>query len=66
MVTNSRKSRLVGELGRFVQRYARKAGAAGPNDRQYDRKLEKKMKRLAPEDLSDLLSDDHEAPEQPK
>ena len=27
-----------------------------PNDRSYDRKLEEKMKRLSPEDLSDLLS----------
>jgi hypothetical protein len=49
----------VGELACFVQRYGRKAQKQGdPNDRQYDKKLEKAMRRLPPTDLSDLLSDD--------
>jgi hypothetical protein len=51
------KPKLAAELGRFVQQYARKAHKHwDPNDRNYDRKLEEKMKRLSPEDLSDLLS----------
>ncbi|MFB9126224.1 hypothetical protein ACFFYR_24845 [Paraburkholderia dipogonis] len=57
MTTKRTKPRLAGELGLFVQQYARKAQASSdPNDRQYDRKLEKKMKRLSPTELSDLLS----------
>ncbi|CAG9264013.1 hypothetical protein BDI4_800025 [Burkholderia diffusa] len=31
-----------------------------PNDRRYDKKVEKAMRRLRPESLSDLLSDDSE------
>lgn len=58
MSTKRAKSRLAGELGRFMQQYARKAQASDPNDRQYDRKLEKKMKRLSPAELSDLISGD--------
>lgn len=62
MTTKRTKSRLAGELGRFVQQYARKAQASEPNDRQYDRKLEKKMKRLSPSELSDLLSENEQEP----
>lgn len=56
MISKRVKSRLAGELGRFVQQYARKAQASEPNDRQYDRKLEMKMKRLSASDLSSLLA----------
>jgi hypothetical protein len=57
MLPKRTKSRLAAVLGRFVQQYARKAHKHwDPNDRNYDRKLEEKMKRLSPEDLSDLLS----------
>lgn len=62
MIAKRMKSRLAGELSRFVQQYARKAHAGEPNDRQYDRKLEKKMKQLSPLELSDLLSDEVEEP----
>lgn len=65
MTTNRIKTRLAGELSRFVQQYARKAQASEPNDRQYDRKLEKKMKRLSPSELSDLLSQDEQEPVEP-
>jgi hypothetical protein len=51
-------------LGRFVQHYARKAQASDPNDRPYHRKLEKKMKRLSPPELSDLLSQDEQEPDE--
>ena len=47
MTTNRTKTRLAGELSRFVQQYARKSRASESNDRQYDRKLEKKMKRIS-------------------
>jgi hypothetical protein len=57
MTTKRTKSWLAGELRRFVQQYARKTQASDPNDRQYDRKLEKKMQRLSPTELSDLLSE---------
>jgi hypothetical protein len=66
MTKHRTKTRLAGELGRFVQQYARKAQASSnPNDRQYDRKLEKKMKRLSPSELSDLLSQDEQEPDEP-
>jgi hypothetical protein len=40
-----------------VQKYARKAHAGhDPNDRHYDRKTEKEMRRLRPDELSELLS----------
>ncbi|WP_080411549.1 hypothetical protein [Burkholderia ubonensis] len=65
MTTKRKKSRLAAELGRFVQQYARKTQTSEPNDRQYDRKLEKKMKRLSPSELSDLLSGDEQEPNEP-
>ncbi|MEX3975398.1 hypothetical protein [Paraburkholderia caribensis] len=65
MTTNRTKTRIAGELSRFVQQYARKAQASEPNDRLYDRKLEKKMKRLSPSELSDLLSQDEQEPVEP-
>jgi len=59
MLPKRTKSQLAAELGRFVQQYARKAHKNwDPNDRSYDRNLEEKMKRLSPEDLSELLSAD--------
>nr|WP_223965174.1 hypothetical protein [Burkholderia diffusa] len=61
MSTNRKRDRLAGELGCFVQKYARKVHAGhDPNDRRYDKKVEKAMRRLRPESLSDLLSDDSE------
>ena len=57
MLPERTKSILAAQLGRFVQQYGRKAHKGwDPNDRVYDRKLEEKIKRLSPEDLSDLLS----------
>lgn len=64
MATNRTRTRLAGELNRFVQQYSRKAQASDANDRQYDRKLERKMKSLSPADLSDLLSQDDAAPDE--
>ncbi|OYO30313.1 hypothetical protein CD932_03575 [Janthinobacterium sp. PC23-8] len=59
MLPKRTKSPLAAEMGRFVQQYARKAHKNwDPDDRSHDRKLEAKMKRLSPEDMSDLLSGD--------
>ncbi|OAJ51842.1 hypothetical protein A6V36_14825 [Paraburkholderia ginsengiterrae] len=53
--------RMVGQLGCFVQTYARKAHAGyDPNDRRYDKQMEEAMQRLRPVDFSDLLSGDGE------
>ena len=44
------------ELSRFVRQYARKAQKGHePNDRQYDRKLEERIKKMTPEALDALL-----------
>ncbi|WP_322043727.1 hypothetical protein [Paraburkholderia sp. J67] len=60
MSDGRKRARLAGALGCFVQQYARKARAGGldPNDRRYDHKIEKTMRRLRPEELSGLLSGD--------
>ncbi|CAM2155514.1 DUF3008 family protein [Pararobbsia alpina] len=58
MNTQRKKSRLAGALGVFVQKYARKAANGDPNDRQYDRKLAKRLRHMAPEDLSRLLTEE--------
>lgn len=43
---------------RFVQQYRRKAQKrAEPNDRKYDRKIEKTVKRMKPDRLDALLRD---------
>lgn len=61
------KAKLAGELGRFAQQYARRAHKGwDPNDRSYDRKIEEKMKRLPPEELSGLLSGDNVEPLEPR
>ena len=66
MLAKRTKSLLAAQLGRFVQQYGRKATKGwDPNDRGYDRKLEEKIKRLSPEDLSDLLTGEDVEPVQP-
>jgi hypothetical protein len=66
MLPKRTKSHLAAQLGRFVQQYGRKATKGwDPNDRSYDRKLEENIKRLSPEDLSDLLSGEDVEPVQP-
>lgn len=65
MLAKRTKSLLAAQLGRFVQQYGRKSTKGwDPNDRGYDRKLEEKIKRLSPEDLSELLSGDDVDPVQ--
>jgi hypothetical protein len=43
----------------FLRQYARKALRGGePNDRGYSRQIEKKVKRMKPEELDRLLRDE--------
>ena len=52
-----RTNRLSAELSAFSQQYKRKAQRGiEPNDRGYSREAEELMKRLLPEELSNLLS----------
>ncbi|QEH34900.1 hypothetical protein OJF2_34450 [Aquisphaera giovannonii] len=56
---STRRRKLAGELGPFVQQYRRKSYAThDPNDRRYDRELEAKIKRMPPEELDRLLHGD--------
>ena len=56
---SKRIQRLEGEIASFVQQYKRKAHAGmDPNDRRYDREIEKKIKKMDPEELSRLMYGD--------
>jgi hypothetical protein len=66
MRSTAKRARLVGQLGAFVQQYGRKAQKKGdPNDRRYDKKVEKAMRALRPDELSELLSGDGDETGQP-
>jgi len=44
-------------IGLFLQQYQRKAQrGAEPNDRQYDRKIERYIRRMKPEELDKVLN----------
>jgi hypothetical protein len=54
---NKRKAKLGAKIGAFMQQYARKSQRGQePNDRQYSRKIEAKIKRMKPEELDELLN----------
>ena len=60
-----RRNRLSAELSMFVQQYGRRAQrGVEPNDRGYSREIEALMKRLPPEELSELLNSEEEQPAQ--
>ena len=62
MTSTARKTKLAGKLAVFAREYKRPARKGyDPNDRGYDRKLEEKIKRMKPDELSDLLSGDPDA-----
>ena len=49
------------DLDVFVKKYGRKAQKRGePNDRHFDRKTEKRIKRMNPVELDMILRDDEE------
>jgi len=54
-----KQSKLTKNIGDFFKQYQRKSQrGVEPNDRSYDRKVEKKVKALPPEELSNLMHDD--------
>ena len=45
----------------FIRQYTRKAAQnVDPNDRQYDRDIEQKIRRMRPEELDRLIREDEE------
>jgi predicted secreted Zn-dependent protease len=53
------RKRLYADVAVFVQQYGRKAQRhCEPNDRRYDRNMERKLKHLKPEKLDELLRGD--------
>ena len=58
-MANRDKKKLRGRVLAFIQQNARKVEQGhDPNDRTYDRHIEKLVKRMKPEDLDRLLRDD--------
>jgi hypothetical protein len=54
---NKRKQKLAREMGDFIQKYKRKHYPGhNPNDRQYDREIEKKVKSMDPTELDELIN----------
>ena len=55
------KKKIKLSIGTFLRQYRRiRDTHVDPNDRHYDRKLEKIIKTVKPEDLSDLMFGEHE------
>ena len=52
------KKKVKTSVGAFMKQYKRKWDKRWPNDRNYDRKLEKLIKRMEPEELSKLINDE--------
>jgi hypothetical protein len=63
---SKRRQRLQGQLGAFVQQYARKKNQNDPNDRRYDRGIERLVKQMDPYDLDDLLHGENEENGEPR
>ena len=56
---SKRGKKLAQELGVFLKQYARKANKnIDPNDRAYDRNIERMIKRMNPEELDRLMRED--------
>jgi hypothetical protein len=55
-MVSKRKKRLEAEIGVFVRQYARKRyPGMDPNDRRYDREIERLIRRMKPEELDQLM-----------
>jgi len=53
------RKQISNRLAAFVKKYARKAYPGhDPNDRTYDREVEKLIRKMKPEDLDRLLRDE--------
>jgi len=59
LAVSKREDRLRSRLGAFLREYGRTSRRPGldPNDRHYDRILEREIKRLDPRDLDRLMHD---------
>jgi hypothetical protein len=56
---SKRGKKLKTEIGTFLRQYARKAQrGVEPNDRKYDEDIERIIKKMKPEELSTLMSED--------
>jgi hypothetical protein len=53
-----KKRRLANDAARYLRQVGRKATPAHPNDRDHDRRLEQKLKRMPPEEVDALFRDD--------
>lgn len=52
-----RKQRLEAKVGTFLRQYAKKRQkGSDPNDRQYFRRVEQIVQRMAPQDLDELMN----------
>ena len=53
---SKRRQRLEGEIGAFIRQYARKRyPGMDPNDRRYDREIERMIRHMKPEELDELM-----------
>ncbi len=60
-----RVEQLEGELFAFIKKYSRKSQRrTEPNDRRYDRKIEKWLKTAKPDELSKLLNQEEKNEDQ--
>ncbi len=55
---------MAAQIGEFMRQYQRKSqgGTTEPNDRQYSRKFERKLRRMKPEELDELLHGEEAEP----
>ena len=55
------KKKIESSIGIFIKQYRRKSDKhIDPNDRQYDRVLEKIIKKMKPEELSRIMHNEDE------
>lgn len=58
---SKRRKNLEIKIGSFIKEYTRKRNPGmDPNDRCYDRDIERKIKRLPLEELNELLNGNHD------
>ncbi|MEH3054249.1 MAG: hypothetical protein PGN13_09625 [Patulibacter minatonensis] len=52
-----RQKRLAAVIGQFMPKYGRQSQAGRePNDRRYDHRVERRMKRMDPVELDELIN----------
>jgi hypothetical protein len=56
---SKRKKSLKAKIGVFLKQYARTSKChIDPNDRGYDRKFERKIKQMKPEELAEIINEE--------